>query len=159
MEQFNLDGYVIVEENIGHKIFNKKGYKNPYTIFEKNGDKKVLVKVNSTQIEHEIKFLIDYDSLEKISKTPTNKDITWYYSGCGYIQGMINKKPKFLHHLLMDFESKGKGFQDSSVDHIDRNPMNNSMANLRIATMEEQQSNTKGGVDCPGTKRARKKKC
>jgi hypothetical protein len=41
------------------------------------------------------------------------------------------------------------------VDHLDRDPLNNCFDNLRIATREEQQKNSKGTAD-DGTKRERK---
>ena len=159
MDKFNLDNYQIIEENEGHYVFNKKELRNPYLVLEntKNSlDKKVLVNILKKNGDKNSYFLIDYINLNKVMIN-SGKFRTWFSTSAGYIMSHDGGKPIYLHHLLMDFESKGKGFQDSSVDHIDRNPMNNTMANLRIATIEEQQSNTKGGVDCPGTKRARKK--
>ena len=47
----------------------------------------------------------------------------------------------------------GTGKEQLSVDHIDRNPLNNRLENLRIATGEEQRANTKGCI--PNTKKAR----
>jgi len=55
----------------------------------------------------------------------------------------------------MDTWGNGKGTSIVSVDHLDRNPMNNRYDNLRIATMQEQQKNSKGTAD-DGTKRERK---
>ena len=52
------------------------------------------------------------------------------------------------------FTRNGKGTKNISVEHIDQNPLNNTWDNLRIATREEQEKNSKGIAD--GTKRARK---
>jgi hypothetical protein len=54
----------------------------------------------------------------------------------------------------MDTWGNGKGTSVVSVDHLDRNPLNNRYDNLRIATMQEQQKNSKGTAD-DGTKRER----
>ena len=54
----------------------------------------------------------------------------------------------------MECYGNGKGTKNISVDHIDRNPLNNTLTNLRIATRDEQEQNSKGIAD--GTKRARK---
>jgi len=55
----------------------------------------------------------------------------------------------------MDTWGNGKGTSVVSVDHIDRNPLNNRYDNLRVATMQEQQKNSKGTAD-DGSKRERK---
>jgi hypothetical protein len=59
----------------------------------------------------------------------------------------------YLHQILMDWYGHGSGTVNLSVDHIDRNPLNNTLANLRIATGDEQRANTKGHL--PNTKKDR----
>ena len=54
----------------------------------------------------------------------------------------------------MDCYGNGKGTKNISVDHIDRDPLNNTMENLRIASREEQEQNSKGVLK--DTKRERK---
>jgi hypothetical protein len=53
----------------------------------------------------------------------------------------------------MNYYRKGKGTSGLSVDHIDRDKLNNTLSNLRIVTCEEQNNNQKGVI--PGTKRDR----
>ena len=54
----------------------------------------------------------------------------------------------------MDCYGNGKGTNTISVDHIDRDPLNNKMENLRLATHKEQQENSRGVIK--DSKRARK---
>ena len=69
----------------------------------------------------------------------------------GYI-GCSNKL--YIHQIITECHGNGKGTKEISVDHIDQNPLNNIMENLRIATRVEQEQNSKGIKE--GTKRARK---
>lgn len=78
--------------------------------------------------------------------------LTWYKTTNGYISCHNNI---FIHQVIMDTWGNGKGISVVSVDHLDRNPLNNRYNNLRIATMQEQQKNSKGTAD-DGTKRDRK---
>jgi hypothetical protein len=51
-------------------------------------------------------------------------------------------KNKLLHRIV--YENFGKDWNPNlSVDHIDTNPQNNCIANLRMATNQQQQFNTK----------------
>ena len=78
--------------------------------------------------------------------------ITWYKTTNGYI---YCDNHVFIHQVIMDMWGNGKGTSIVSVDHLDRNPLNNRYDNLRIATMQEQQKNSKGTAD-DGSKRERK---
>jgi hypothetical protein len=81
--------------------------------------------------------------------------LTWYRNVNGYIGACegLNRKSYYMHQIIMGCYGNGRGTGNVSVDHIDRNPLNNSLENLRVANREEQQQNTKGTL--PGTKRER----
>jgi hypothetical protein len=91
--------------------------------------------------------ILDYEA-----KHNKGEKITWYKTTNGYISCHNNV---YIHQVIMNIWGNGKGTSTISVDHIDRNPMNNKYDNLRIATMQEQQKNSKGTAD-DGTKRERK---
>jgi hypothetical protein len=79
------------------------------------------------------------------------KKITWFKHLNGYISSSLNI---FIHQAVMNCYGNGKGTSIVSVDHIDRNPLNNTIENLRIATRKDQENNCKGIIN--GTKRERK---
>ena len=82
----------------------------------------------------------------------SNKKMTFYKHQNGYI--LCSNVSLFIHQIITNCRGNGKGTKNISVDHIDRNPLNNTLENLRIATREEQEQNSKGiAYD---TKRARK---
>ena len=66
-----------------------------------------------------------------------------------------------MHQVIMNHYEHGQGTGNKknnpdhqSIDHIDRDPTNNMLENLRLATREEQEQNSKGIMK--ETKRARK---
>lgn len=79
------------------------------------------------------------------------KKITWYKHQNGYILCSINL---YIHQIITNCYGNGAGTKNVSVDHIDQNPLNNTLENLRIATRKEQEQNSKGIKQ--GTKRERK---
>ena len=79
------------------------------------------------------------------------KKITWFKSANGYISGTSKL---YIHQIITGCYGNGRGTKNISVDHIDRDPKNNIFDNLRIATRDEQEQNSKGIK--PGTKRERK---
>lgn len=85
-----------------------------------------------------------------------NKKLTWYMASNGYIQTHTSCEQKcyYIHQIIMDCYGNGKGTKNISVDHIDQDPLNNTLENLRIATRKEEEESTKGHK--PGTKRERK---
>jgi hypothetical protein len=95
---------------------------------------------------------ISYQKILDFEKNKNEgKKTTFFKTTNGYI---CSSKKIFMHQIIMNCYGNGKGTKNISVDHVDRNPLNNSWENLRIVTREEQEQNSKGIA--PGTKRARK---
>lgn len=90
-------------------------------------------------------------------KNNNNLRLTFHSTGNGYISSTdtYQKKRLYIHQIIMNCYGNGRGTKTISVDHIDRNPLNNQYENLRIATRKEQENNSKGIMT--GTKRARNK--
>jgi len=100
---------------------------------------------------------LDDKSYEKILnyEKENNIKITWFLHANGYIAGHINHNSiLYIHQIIMDCYGNGKGTKIISVDHIDQDPTNNMMSNLRIVNRKEQEGNSRGIKE--GTKRARK---
>lgn len=89
-----------------------------------------------------------YIKIKEFEQNNTGK-ITWYFHPNGYIQGSNNM---YIHQVITGCYGNGKGTMDVSVDHIDRDPLNNCYDNLHIATRDEQEINTK---TADGVRRAR----
>lgn len=130
--------------------------KNPvWIVYDVDSDKEILLMYCEPDnvcilCRESYKNIIDYEN-----ENNSGEKISWYIHQNGYIYGHTNNDIGSLaiHQLIMNHYGNGKGTKISSVDHIDRNPLNNTMANLRIATQEEQMLNSKGIL--PGTKRER----
>lgn len=82
------------------------------------------------------------------------KKLSFFKNANGYILSHIGSSGLYIHQIIAGCYGNGRGTQNISVDHIDRDPLNNTVANLRIATREEQQQNTRGQLE--GTKKARR---
>lgn len=117
-------------------------------------------------IDNEKEFLLMYcekdtlcklcpESYKKILefevKNNNNKKLTWYKCANGYIQTHTayidnenDRKCYYIHQIITGCYGNGKGTANVSVDHIDRDPLNNTLDNLRIATQQQQQNNSKG---------------
>ena len=148
--------YKIIEYIQGH--YNNYGVdafvlKNPLWLIHENGKEVLLMYCETDTIiklcKQSYQKILDF---EKVNK----EKITWFKTVNGYIAGKIQKKQLFIHQIITGCYGNGKGTSNVSVDHIDRDPLNNTMENLRIATREEQEQNTKGIA--PNTKRARQTK-
>jgi len=82
--------------------------------------------------------------------------LTWFRISNGYVAAWcaVQKKQFYIHQIITGCFGNGRGTKTVSVDHIDRDTLNNRWDNLRIATRKEQEDNTRGIA--PDTKRARK---
>jgi hypothetical protein len=89
----------------------------------------------------------DYEKNEN-----TGKPITFYKHANGYI--LCTSQLLYIHQIITGCHGNGQGTKNISVDHMDQDPLNNTFENLRIATREIQEQNSKGIKE--GTKRARK---
>jgi hypothetical protein len=88
--------------------------------------------------------IIDKDIIIKIREIKERK-VSWFIMQTGYIAGHIltdeGMKNICLHQYLMNYFGHGQG-QDS-IDHINRNKLDNRLENLRISTQAEQNENRK----------------
>jgi hypothetical protein len=146
------DNCTIIEYNNGHiKQFGRYAgiYKNPYWTVKDNDNNNIMLMYCETNTVFKL-CLISY---QKILDYETINDckITWSKCKNGYI---IGNNKLYIHQIITGCYGNGKGTNNISVDHIDQNPLNNSWNNLRIATREEQEQNSKGIKE--GTKRERK---
>ncbi len=122
----------------------KKVGRKPRPILYKDviyNDKNYVVGV-ITSNKGNIKFIFDKDDEEKV------KEYSWFVTSVGYISSHYSVEPKnkgqlLLHRLIMNVPYfPGKGAKET-VDHINRNPLDNRKENLRIVSQTEQNLNQK----------------
>jgi hypothetical protein len=146
--------YDVIEYVHGH--YSKNGVdpyfmKNPMWKIKENDRIYILMYCEKNTIcklcEESYKIILNFEITQN-----EGKKITWHKHSNGYILSSMNSL--FMHQIVMNCYGNGKGTKTISVDHIDRNPLNNTLTNLRIASRSEQEQNSKGISE--GTKRERK---
>ena len=151
-----IDKYEIIDFIDGHySTIGQSAYKIKNCMWKINENEKVFLLMYCEK--NTLCKLCDksYEKLLEYEKK-IGKKMTWYKALNGYIQAhdSVNNKVYYIHQIITDCYGNGQGTKNISVDHIDRDPLNNSWENLRISTREEQEQNSKGIIN--GTKRARK---
>ena len=135
IEDNNLP-YVIIDYNEGHisKMGCESGRKNknPYyhIIDIDNNDEFIYLECKGP-----IYTKISIESIDKIKELGT----TFFLCKNGYIATNHKKKQFYLHQFLTDHHCHGKG--QISVDHINRDKLDNRMFNLRLISQSEQNKN------------------
>lgn len=94
-----------------------------------------------------IYFKFDINSLDKVLNVYKNTRYTWHIGKNGYVKTCyINDKDKkvnrYLHQHLMDYYGNGLDKNAKTIDHINRDKLDNRLSNLRLATQSEQNMNT-----------------
>lgn len=94
------------------------------------------------ELLHEMFEYKDGNLFYKISTAKCIKigDIAGTINKLGYIQIQINYKLYLAHRLVWTYHN-GEIQTGFEIDHIDRNPSNNKIENLRIATRSQNCSN------------------
>jgi hypothetical protein len=148
------ENYSILEYNLGHyHETGKDAYivKNPMWKVVKDNKQFWLMYCEKDTVvalcDKSINKIIEYEKTQM-----NNKKITFFAHLNGYIN---SSNGLYIHQIITGCYGNGKGKKQISVDHIDQNPLNNTLDNLRIATREEHEQNSKGIKE--GTKRDRKK--
>ena len=155
--KYIIENYDVLEYKEGH--YSSMGthagvMKNPIWRVRENEKDYLLMYCEKDTIcklcEASYQKIINYETQHN-----NGKKLTWYKCGNGYIQShTFDGKIYYIHQIITECYGNGRGTKVISVDHIDREPLNNTMANLRIATRKDQEANTKGIIE--GTKRSRK---
>jgi len=147
-----IKNYSVVEYIPGH--YSKNGVdpyfmKNPIWKIQENGKELLLMYCEKDTI---CKLCpLSYQKILEFEKIH-DKKLTFHKHSNGYI--LSSNSSLFIHQIITECNGNGKGTSFISVDHIDRNPLNNTIENLRVATRKEQEQNSKGIAE--GTKRERK---
>lgn len=113
-------------------------------IVEYNGNQYVVFEIpyeqKNTTYQPPIICCIDYDDYIKIvtHNIYYNKDTNDNFVGRPYVK--LNNRRIYLYNLIMDNEQNGRQWV-TSIDHVNRNPLDNRQANLRSASRTEQRIN------------------
>jgi hypothetical protein len=148
-----INNFNVINFNLGHYIENGKDayiMKNPIWKIKENNKEFLLMYCEKNTLcklcPISYQKIINYEN-----NLNNNKKLTWYKHQNGYI---LNSNNLYIHQIITGCFGNGKGTLNTSVDHIDQDPLNNTWDNLRVATRKEQEQNSKGIKD--GTKRERK---
>lgn len=152
--------YQVVEYIKGHYVKTKDSIveKNPIWVVNHNEkellllfiEPNILCKLCSESYQKILDFEKKHKNGAKFSWTKKDK----HNEHVKYIRANFNNTAIYIHQVIMNWYGHGSGTVELSVDHIDRDPLNNILVNLRIATCKEQHDNAKGIV--PNTKKERR---
>lgn len=80
----------------------------------------------------DVDILVDDEDFEKLVK------YSWCIVEKGFVRARVNGKKMLIHRFILNLTP-----YDPQVDHIDHNRLNNCKSNLRLATNQQNQRNTR----------------
>lgn len=79
---------------------------------------------------------IDENSINRVAANRI-----WFLCKNGYIAARIDGKQRYMHSFITNHFGHGKSRGSLSIDHINRDKLDNRLSNLRMATQSEQNHN------------------
>ena len=105
--------------------------------------------LNSNLTQLRLKELFSYDPntgvFKRYRRLGPKKDVAGHIATKGHRQIMIDSKLYMAHRLAWLYVHGY--FPETLIDHINRNPDDNRICNLRLATSSQNQENTKTRTD------------
>ena len=152
MDTFNISMYDIISSYEGHKqpigksankIRNK--YWKVKSKKDNDTEKEFYIMETHTNTDNKKYFSFSLSSLAKIKKIKSIINPTWYIASNGYAITHVDKTCIYLHQHLMDFYGQKSALNTNnkinSVDHINRDTLDNRISNLRIYNQTQQNIN------------------
>lgn len=111
------------------------GYKNNQT------QNKIIIKNNFAQLCIMCKDQLQSIVIIDIEDIPYIEKVTWYINNTGYVVGCYNGTMITIQRYIL--QKHNVVLNNKTVDHIDRNLLNNRKYNLRVTTYSENNKNRK----------------
>lgn len=147
--ELNIDNITILEKGEPYQIIGgkfSKEYRNMYWYVKDNNNDCYYIMncIDSTNNINYFKF--SKESLQKVLHIGNRRNV-WYIGNNGYVATTYKenniRKQKYLHQYIAEenIESKYNTEKNISIDHINRNKLDNRIENLRYASQTIQNLN------------------